>query len=348
MIKVGNRTVLMSTIRGALLLTALMLCFQSAEAESTYTQQVESRAGGFHAEITLEARAERHPELNRWRATVMDSARNVLYQIEREIPYGSPYPALALSDSGGAGMVLNAFDGIVEVLDSRGTVVRRWRPFAAEEPSHERILKCSVAGQRVAVLASDPTSPPALVYAMELEGALSAASALPEAQGGEIYLSTDGEVIVAGGSTAGERLTVSTSILSWGCSLLDTVGLDFRLADVPAGGTTAVLADLRTVVEIDYESHERRKLWEENRPAAIITALGSHLRGTVVVSQQAEMRGGPARYTGTRLVLITQAGLMLLDRDLEGEATRPAALVCAEEAIFVTLGTTRVSIPIER
>jgi len=345
---VGNMTVLGLTIRRALLLAPFMLCLQRAGSENTYTQQVESRAGGFHAEITLKALAERSPQLNLWRATVSDSAGNALYRLQREIPYGSPFPALALSDSGGAAMLLNAFDGIVEFLDSRGAVVRRWRPFAAEEPSHERILKCSVAGRRVAVLASDPASPPAQVYALELEGALSAASDLPEEQGGEIYLSSDGELIIAGGTTAGKRITLSSSILSWDCSLLDTAGMDFRLADVPAGGTTAVIADLRTVVEIDYESHERRVLWVEKRPEAVITALRSHDRGTVVVSQQVQMRGGPARYRGTRLVLITQAGLMLLDHLLEGEATRPAALVCAKEAIFVTVGTTRVSIPIGR
>jgi len=334
--------------RGGVLVIGFLLCSASSQAGDSFTRQIESRAGFYRADIAIEAHAERFPEINHWRATVHNSSGEVLYRLERAVPYDSPYPALALFDSAGEGLVLNAFDGIVEFIDGRGNVRRRWRPFAEETPSYERILKCSVARNRVAFLVSDPSSPPARVFTMEAGGTLRSLATLPEMQAGEIFLSVDGRLIVAGGSSVAEEVSVSSSILAWEGVLLDTVAMDFRLADLAPGGSRVVLSDARRALEVDLQSGEHRQLWLESRPEAIITALQYHPRGVVLVSQTVEFRGGPALYGTTRVLLMSPEGGTLLDRMLEGGSDQPASV--AEEAggIRLTIGETTTSLPINR
>ena len=278
---------------------------------------------------------------------MVDSNGELLYRLERQVPYDTPYPALVLSDDGGRGLVLNAFDGIVEFIDPRVTV-SALAPVSGEEPSYERILKCSVSGARVAFLVSDPTSPPALVHAMQLEGTPFAVTALSEEHGGELYLSDDGQLIIAGGTTASETFALTTSLLAWNGSLLDTVAIDFRMAAMFAGGTRVALADTRTVVEVDLETGEHRRLWVEPRPEAIITALGYYDQGVMLVSQEVEFRGGPARFTEARAVALSSDGTTRLDRMLESESTVVATVAYAEGEIRVTLGDITTSLLIER
>jgi hypothetical protein len=334
--------------RGGVLVAAFLSCVPLSRAGDSFTRQIESRAGYYRADIAIEAGAERFPEINHWRATVHDSSGEVLYRLQRTVPYDSPYPALVLFDSSGDGLLLNAFDGIVEFVDGRGNVRRRWRPFAEETPSYERILKCSVARNRVAFLVSDPSSPPARVFTMDASGTPAGSGTLPVVQAGEIFLSDDGRFVVAGGSSVAGDLTVSTSILAWEGVLLDTVAMDFRLADVSPGGSKVVLADARRAVEVDLQRGEHRLLWLVSRPEGIISALQYHRRGVVLVSQTVEFRGGPALYGTTRVLLMSPDGATLLDRMLEGASEQPARV--AEEAggVRLTIGETTTSLPIDR
>ena len=330
----------------------VMLCGVVPPAElvaaETVSETVVSRFGGYRAAISIDAQAERYPELNRWRAIVRDAVGNELYRLDRPIPYDTPYPALALSDQDGAAVLLNAFDGIVEFIDARGATVRRWRPFASETPSHERILKCSIAGSRVAFLASDPLEKRAVVYAMTIDGLPHATAELAEQQAGELYLSDDGTVIVAGGSTPLGQITVSTALMDWDGRLMATVPFDVRLADIRIGTAQVALADTRAVLLVDLDTGGYETLWSEDRPGAIVTGLRLLEPGVAVCSQSFAYPDGIPSYTNTRVVLLSPDGVTLFDRSVEGESSAPVALDAGAGEIRVSVGQTTTSLPVPR
>ena len=95
---------------------------------------VPSSADSLRVEVRIVDGARVWPETNRWSAHVVARDGTRLYTVERDVPFDFPYPTLTVADDG-SGVLLDAAQGNVEFLTSRGVVAAAWAPFASPYPS---------------------------------------------------------------------------------------------------------------------------------------------------------------------------------------------------------------------
>lgn len=116
----------------------------------------DSRLGTYHAQRSLTGGGRAAQELNELKVTVSDARGNRLQTITRKLPYDVGPPAVGVFESGSCAL-LDAFHGIVDFYDLRGTLVRTVRLFKESVPHLERVMPFAVHDFTLTLAVSDPS-----------------------------------------------------------------------------------------------------------------------------------------------------------------------------------------------
>lgn len=276
---------------------------------------LESRRGNFSVDTRLTPGAAGEGRGHTaWVAGVSDRSGAALYTIEREIPFGSPFPRVQVSDNAGEAVMVDAFSGIVEFYNARGSLVRRWLPFGVDPPDHERILKCEVSGERVAFLLSASAPPQARVVMCTVTGEERWSRTLVYASASEIVMSDDGGIVIASSYTAAGPDSpgpprIATEIIDGNGGALHVLPVLMRHAGVSPSGDRFVVADRNEIVFGSVNGSSEHRHWRSGPGEGTITGVACAGETTAVVVEQIQAGSGGIRYANPTAVFLNQAGI---------------------------------------
>ena len=276
---------------------------------------LESRRGNFRVGIRLTpGDAGEGRRYTAWVAGVSDRSGAVLYTIEREIPYGSPFPRVQVSDNAGEAVMVDAFSGIVEFYNARGSLVRRWLPYGVDPPDHERILKCEVSGDRATFLLSASAPPQARVVMCTVTGEERWSRTLVYASASEIAMSDDGGIVIASsyhaaGLDSPGAPRVATEIIDGNGAGLHVLPVLMRHASVSPSRERFVVADRDAIVFGFVTGDEAHRRWSSGLQGGTITAVACAGDTTAVVVEQILAGSDGIRYANPAAIFLNAAGI---------------------------------------
>jgi len=303
-----------------------MLCLALSASTLVQAEVLESRRGNFRIEThraVVESKSGREATL--WTARVLTRTGDELYTLTKEVPYGSPYPGVQVSDNAGESVVVDAFGGLVEFYDPAGSLLRRWRPFGEAGPDHERILKCAAADGRLAFLVSSASTDGARVVMCSSGGEELWSGKLSDASGSEIYLSADGRTVIASTYTVADgRTGVATDILGDRGERIQTLPLLMRNADVDSLVGRFVVSDRNEAVFGNLQSPGEQHQRVTGEEGSVITGVVCIGEGVGFVMERVVAGGDGVRYEDPTFVMIANNGRELFRSVLNGRSKTQA------------------------
>ena len=303
-----------------------MLCLALSVSALVQAEVLESRRGDFRIEThraSVESKSGR--EATMWTASVLTRSGDKLYTLTKEVPYGSPYPGVQVSDHAGETVVVDAFGGFVEFYDPAGALLRRWRPFGEAEPDHERTLKCAAADDRLAFLISSASTDGARVVMCSSGGEEFWSGKLSHASGSEIYLSPDGRTVIASTYAVADGVTgVATDILDDRAARIQTLPLLMRNADVDSLGRRFVVTDRNELVFGILRPSDEQHSRVSGAEGSVITGAVCIGESVGFVMERLVAGGDGVRYEDPTFVMIANNGRELFRNVLNGRSKTQA------------------------
>jgi hypothetical protein len=300
----------------------------------------------FYAEVEIHATAKKWPEGNSWKATVYDSAGALRYQIAKEVPYDVQYPAIRLSDARARCIVFSPFEGWIEFYDGEGNIAGTMSPFVGEAPTYERILKCSVAGGRAAFLVSEPLTASARVMLTDLEGNEIWNVSLSLETAAEVFLSTNGEYVLAGSYTSGDRIERSTVLLDRSSKVLRTFDTIFRHADFAEEDRRVVFTERNGIVLASIDGKEPSVRWSTKDRNEVVTGVRFVAGHVGIVVEKVTLETGKPLYNNPQLVVLNQQGQQVLNKQLHQISEDPASLKIDGKTLTVSSGSSKLEVDV--
>jgi hypothetical protein len=321
----------LTCIPGLLLLSASLVSPAAAQ-----------RSGEATAEVSVRGGAKRWPEANRWTATVKRGGEDrVSYTVEKEVPYGAPYPAIQTIDPDGRSLVVDSFDGVVELFDAAGILVRTWKPFAGSGPDHERILKCVAAKDGVVFLCSEPGSVSARVMKTDINLKMLWSRTLSGQSAGELVVSGDGGIVAVCSYSSDPGFLFETLIVDAGGAVLGALPSLFRAGDIDPEGDRFLLTDGRSVVWGNVRGDLEAGRWRLPEEAAVVSdARLIPGGGCVLVLQRVQATADGLRYIQPELLLLDSEARITGRKKMIGESERQATLLFESGKVTVVVGET--------
>jgi len=292
------------------------------------------------ADVTIRGGAKKWPESNRWTATVKRGGEDrASYTLEKEVPYGAPYPAIQTIDPDGRSLVVDSFDGVVELYDSRGSLVSTWRPFPGGRPDHERILKCLPVKNGVVFLCSEPGSGSARLIKTDIRLGVLWARTLSGRLAGELAVSGDGGIFAVCSYSSDSEFHFETLILEADGAILRALPSVFRTGDFDKEGDRFLLTDGRCVFWGNLRGSLALTVWDVQEKENIVS--GARLipgGGCVVVLQRVKADDDGLLYAEPQLLALNIEAQILGRRRLEGESDRQATIFLDSGEVMVGVG----------
>ena len=313
----------------------LLVCCTLASA---YGGVQYSRGRTYYAVVVQQGGARQFPDQNLWRATVYHRSGVLQYQLEQRVPYDLQFPALYLSDDAGQAIVVSTFEARVEFYDGRGNLVRVVHPSASGGPTYERIVKCSVAGSRAALLVSSPDASHAEVFFTAVDGTEMWRRTLPHDTAGELFLASDGTYLVAGCYASDREIVASTVLFDAHGGIVRTLEALFRNADIDPERNILALSSRNELVLESLDGLARRVSWSTARAEEIITGIRLVDGHAAAAVETVDLGSGAPVYARSALVVTDRSGEEVERRVLEGSSSHPAVLEVEEDAIIISSG----------
>ncbi len=329
----------------------LSVCFtvvllSAGSVLAAHEVRVESRDGAFVAVVTWTGNAASYPVRNAWNASVFTRSGERSYDVSMEIPYDVPFPAVYLSDTGEA-IVVQAFDGVIDYYDRRGNRIASLRPFGSVEPEHEQVVRCSVAGGRAAFLVSSPIRQHARLFVTDLSGNELWQMTMTEQFAGEVFLSHDAGVLCTCTYSSMGEISRNTVVTDGVGSVLRTIPVLFRHADVSADNRYLVLSERNAVLigKVHGESWEPAR-WSTGERSRIITSV-MFIDGIVAAAvDSVDMSEGFPMYRSPEIVVVDSSAAVLRRHSLAVSSKTPSVLTTGPGSIILQSGASSVSIPV--
>ena len=299
---------------------------------------VPSSTDSLRVEVRIVDGARVWPERNRWSADVVARDGTRLYTIERDVAFDFPYPTLTVANDG-SGVLLDAAQGRVEFLTSRGAVAAAWAPFASPYPSYERIIKCSIGGETAAFLLSEPGAAEVRVITTALGGRVIRETAMPGSSAGEIVVAADGSAILASATIEGDEIRHVTRVLGRDGSTLLEVPILFRSGDINPAAGRYLFADRHTVVGGIVGEPVPAFRSGVCRGDRIITAVRRGPGRSIAVTEQIDIRDGAPAYIDPEVLILADDGAILERARLESTSGHPASISREGAETVVRAGT---------
>ncbi len=306
---------------------------------SLFSPATAQRNGEASARVTIHAGARKWPESNRWMATVTRSGEEGTYTLEKEVPYGAPYPAILTIAPDGRSLVVDSFDGVVELYDGAGVLVSAWKPLGERGPDHERILKCLPAKDGVLFLCSEPGSGSARLIRTDKSLERLWSRDLSGQSAGELAVSGDGSIVAVCSYSSEPEFLFETLIMNDGGSVLRALPSLFRTADFDVTDDRYLLTDGRSVVTGMLRGESTVAVWRlpegENVVSSARLIPGG---GFVLVLQRVQTNADGLLYVEPELLAFDSASRIIGRRKLDGKSERQAALLLDSDTISVVVG----------
>lgn len=315
-------------------------------ADAALTWPASAQPVGYRAEVRVSGEAKRWPEMSLWTATVRDAAGKELYTLSKGIPYDIPFPSIAVSDVAPWSVVVSSCEGWVEFYDTTGTLVSTWAVFESRTPDYERIVKCALAGERIAFLVSEPAGRETRVFLADRGGNVSPYRNLPCATAGELWLSSNGSCLVAGCTSAGEQLEEATRVIDLRTGESWEFPLQFRWADISSDRRRYVIAGVDRIIGGDLGAATPGWEWRSREPDRAVSAVRLVGSGAVAAVDRVRIVGGRPLYAGALVMVFDEAGVVVGRKELAGDSQEPSRLIITGEEAVVTLGLISVRLPV--
>ena len=292
------------------------------------------------ADVTIRGGAKKWPESNRWTATVKRGGEDrASYTLEKEVPYGAPYPAIQTIDPDGRSLVVDSFDGVVELYDSRGSLVSTWKPFTGRGPDHERILKCLPVNDGLVFLCSEPGSDSARLMMTDNNLRILWSRNLSGQSAGELVVSVDGGIIAVCSYSSDPEFRFETLIVDAGGAVLCALPSLFRTGDIDNETGRFLLTDGRSVVWGNLRGNLALTSWNVPEKENIVSSARlTPEGGCVIVLQRVKADTAGLLYVEPQLIALSGEAHILARRWLEGESDRQAAISLDSGKVIVRVG----------
>ncbi len=173
--------------------------------------------------------------------TLSDSSGRVVYQINRELAYDTPRPAVHLYGDGSV-LLVDSFAGVYEYCSMTGQMVSRV-PFNGEiRPNHERVTHFSGNDSMAAVLISEPGESESRILLVDRRGSIRLDRPFEGSFASGLLLSPDGGSIAAGAySWSGSLLAFRTEFFGIDGASIASLDLEFKGGSWSSDGTLFVV-----------------------------------------------------------------------------------------------------------
>ena len=316
-------------------LFGLILLFSALVPLAVAQQAVEATA-----DVTIRAGAKKWPESNSWTATVKRGGEDrAFYTLEKEVPYGAPYPAIMTIDPDGRSLVVDSFDGVVELYDSRGSLVSTWKPFSGCRPDHERILKCLPVKNGVVFLCSDPGSGSARLIKTDIRLGVLWTRTLSGSLAGELAVSGDGGIFAVCSYSSDPEFRFETLIMEADGGVLRMVPSVFRTGDFDDEGNRFLLTDGRCVFMGNLRGNLTVATWRVPEKENVVSCARLIPEGgSLAVLQRVKADINGLLYVEPQLLALNSEAHLVGRRSLEGESERQATLSLDSGKVTVGVG----------
>jgi hypothetical protein len=330
-----------------LIIISVVVLLCSASAPAAEESRVESRNGLYYAEVRQTGGARAAPDRNAWNASVFTRDGDRAFILSAEIPYDVPFPALYLSDTGEA-IVVHTFDGFIDYYDRRGRKTASLRVFGSSEPQLEQIVRCSVAGGRAAFLVSSPLEQNARLFLTDLSGNRLWQKTISEQFAGEVFLSDDAGVVCAGAYSSSEEISHTSLITDAGGSILRTIPILFRHADVSSDNRLFALTERNAVLVGNvYDDLQEPARWTTTARSRIVTSV-MFVDGVVAAAvDSVDISDGSPVYRSPELIVIDRSATVLRQEFLTDSSRVPSGLKADNGRIILQSASSLIDIPME-
>lgn len=269
----------------------------------------ESQDGRFQVVVIRSQDGAAHPgERTDWRAAVLAKDGTELFTVRKHVPYGSPFPGTALFEETGELILVDAFAGLVEFTGSSGALVRTWKPFGDDLPDHERILKCSTAGDRAAFAYSSPGVGGVRIAVTDRLGEILWTAAAEEPMASELVLSSDGEGVIISSYQMTEELRAATRLYSRDGRLLLSLPVLMRNADFDGRSGRWVIAGKNSVWLGTIGVSMPAQTWAAGGASDVVTDVVLADTGALVLVERVETGTGRLLFADPTLIHLKGAG----------------------------------------
>lgn len=306
------------------------------------------RSGAFYAETEIRAEAEKYPEMNSWTTTVYARGGETRYKLSREVPYDVPFPTIYVADDGRSVLVIS-FDGLIEFHDQGGTLVRKISPFPLATTDYERVITCSVAGDRTAFVVSESRGTNARLIVTDLEGHETQNIQLTGEHAGQVFVSNSGSHVLAGSYSSDDKIRLSTVLFDRLGKPIREFDLLFRHADISEDDELVVVADRNALLIAGLDARGPAMRWTTGSTGKVITDVKVVGRFAAAVVEAISMEEGKPVYNSPTLMVVDRTGQVAATRTLTGTSSRPATLraegstvTLSNEKLFVTLDVSTI------
>jgi len=303
-----------------------------------------SRNGDFYAETEIRAAAEKYPEMNSWTATVYARGAERKYQLSREVPYDVPYPAIYLSDDGRSLLVIS-FDGLIEFYNERGNLVQKLLPFPSPTPDYERVITCSVAGDRAGFVVSESRGTNARLILTDLEGHEPQNIQLEGKHAGQVYVSNSSRHVLASSYSSDDKIKLSTFLFDRLGKSIHEFDILFRHADISEDDELAVVADRNALLIAGLDARAPAIRWTTGSTERVITDVKVIGGFVAAVVEEISIEAGKPVYNSPSLMLVDRKGQVVATRTHTGTFPHPAVL--HTEGSTATLSTGNLSVTLD-
>ncbi len=315
------------------LIAVLVLQF-SSEAQT-------SRNGDFTANVSGISPAKSKSEHNTWTASIVDRQGRTLYRIAKRVAFDVQYPAIYLSDDGGC-IVISSFAGEIEFYTNSGGLRKTLHLFGRSTTEYEQVIKCSVAGDRFALLYSTPDHTHAELLVLDIDGNELWRETLRGKNAGEVFISNDGQMVAAGSYEVGGNNVRMTETFDASGKPLRPFNILFRYADV-ARDAKIVLADRDNILLASLRGDDSPVQWPRSS-GNLITGVRWVDGFVAVVIESVNLPNGSPVFSNPSLVVLDMKGKKVAGTQLRTSSATSARLIVDTNSITLKSSASQTSI----
>ncbi len=204
---------------------------------------------------------EKADEFNHLRYDVRDIESNLLYSVDKFIPYDLPFPSAAMFDDGSL-ILMRAFDSGIEFYNNKGD--KEWEKYLLDRasPEWERTIHYDVGTNNIALMVSDVSMRFCPVFIFNKAGEkINEYNLARESAGGLAFSPLEDFLLISSGMWAEHEYIEETFILDSNFNLINTFNLSFRTGDFSGDGKYFVGFNGRKGFQIDLLN--KNLTWEK-------------------------------------------------------------------------------------
>jgi hypothetical protein len=238
-----------------------------------------------------------------------------------------------------------SLDGLIEFYDQSGNIVGKISPFPLATPDYERVITCSIAGDRAGFVVSESRGTNARLILTDLEGHEAQNIQLAGKHAGQVYVSNSGSHLLASSYSSDDKIRLSTVLFERLGKSIHEFDMLFRHADISEDDELVVMTDRNALLIAGLDARASAVRWTTGSTERVITDVKVVGGLVAAVVEEISIEAGKPVYTSPSLVVVDRKGQVVATRTLTGTSSRPAVL--RAEGSTATLSTGNLSVTLD-